>query len=153
MVIAAFRAVAEAHQARAALESSGIGANVVARDESLERLCADVFDDGFDVVVDEDDADPAIALVQTMWHENAIDIAKSASCPECGSLSVATIPRLWIFVIGAVVLYVTGLLVDQIELFSVVIGVVALVLLITPNRRCRECGARWANPRPGELGL
>jgi hypothetical protein len=143
VVIAAFKSVAEAHQARVALESAGVGAGVVPRDEALERRCADIFSDGFDVVVEASDADAAIAIVQDVWPDEFAADPPPERCSECGSLEVTAIPRLRIFLLAALVLYVAGILVHERDLFLLSTGIVGVLLFMAPNRRCRNCGERW----------
>ena len=114
------------------------------RQDAIERLCPDVFDDGFDVIVDSANAADAIALLQRIWtDETAIDVQAIAPCPACGSTDVLRIPRIRIFLIASVTLVCASLIFGQRDLFLLVIGIIAAALLVTPGRRCRRCGEVW----------
>lgn len=143
VVVAAFRSPQEASQARSFLQRENIAANMAPRQESLERLCADVFDDGFDVIVARDDAADAIALLQRVWPDDAIDAEVVARCPACDSTDVWHIPRARIFVIAAIVLVGASLVFGQRDLFLLVIAIIGAALVLTPARRCRACGEHW----------
>ena len=143
VVIAAFRSESEAQGARGALVAQNIEAEAVARDESLARLCPDLFTDGFDVVVNGEDADRAIAILRRLWPE-VIDVEPQERCPACEATTISRLPRLRIFLAAAIVLFLTSLFAGQQDLFLIATAVIAAVLLLTPNRRCRTCGERWS---------
>jgi hypothetical protein len=85
VVIAAFRSAAEAARARAALVEEGIAAEATGRREDIERLCADAFDDGVDVVVGAMDGERAIALLERLWpDETVVDALVLDRCAGLG---------------------------------------------------------------------
>lgn len=144
VVIAAFRSAEEASRARSFLIGQKIGANMMPRQDAIERLCPDVFDGGFDVIVGSTDAVNAIALLQRIWNdESAIDVVAVAPCPACGSTDILRIPRVRIFLIASLALICASLIFGQRDLFLVAIGVIGAALLLTPGRRCRRCGEVW----------
>jgi hypothetical protein len=143
VVIAAFRSSDEAARACAVLEEKGIAAEAGGRRDDLERLCADAFDDGFDVIVSAAEGDRAIALLQRMWPETAIDVQVLEQCPACGSTTVAHLPHLRPFLIAAAVLVAASFVFGQRDLFLLLVAIIGAVLILAPNRRCRECGERW----------
>jgi hypothetical protein len=147
VVIAAFRSAAEAHQARVALERAGVEADVISRNPALERMCDDVFEDGFDVIVGRSDAPAAIAVVQGIWPDEAEASAPIEQCAECGSAEVTAIPRVRIFILAAIVLYAIGVAVGERDMFVLSAGIVGVLLFMAPNRRCRNCGERWTGER------
>jgi hypothetical protein len=144
VVVAAFRQADEASRARSFLEREDITANMMPRQDALERLCPDVFADGFDVVVARTDAADAIALLQRIWpDEPTIHSEVDAHCPNCGSTDVTRVPRIRIFIIAALALYAGGLVFHQRDLFVLVIAIVGASLMVIPRSRCRTCGERW----------
>jgi hypothetical protein len=143
-VVAAFRSLDEAVAARDALQQEGIAAVAGPRNDGIERMCADAFDSGFDVIVSAADAEPAIALLRRIWpDEPAAEARAEERCPACGSGEVARVPRLRIFIAVALVMIAGSILFGQRELFLLVIAIVGGLLLLTPRRRCRVCGERW----------
>lgn len=143
VVIAAFRSAEEASRARSFLVAQKIAANMVPRQDALERLCPDVFDGGFDVIVDSADAANAIALLQRVWPDDSvIDVQAIAPCPACGSTDILRVPRIRIFLIATFTLVGASLMFGQRDLFLLVIGIIGAALLLTPARRCRSCGFR-----------
>jgi DNA-directed RNA polymerase subunit RPC12/RpoP len=148
VVIAAFRSSAEAEGARAALSIEGIAADVVPRTEELERLCADAFRDGVDVVVARIDAERAIVIVQSIWRdENPGRGRPVEQCPECGSTAIRHLPRLRILLIGVPLLLAAGALTGQRDLFLLMTAIVCVFVLLTPSTRCAACGHRWQRER------
>jgi hypothetical protein len=143
VVIAAFRSDAEADAARRMLAEEGVAADVFPRSASFERRCDDAFDDGFDVVVEPDRADAAIAIVQSLFPEPAALAQPPEICRDCGSQNIARLHRVRWFVAAAVVLLTIGVLIQERELFTLVVAIIGGILLLSPNRRCRSCGARW----------
>lgn len=114
------------------------------RQDAMERLCPDVFDGGFDVVVAASDAADAIALLQRIWpDESVLDVEATAPCPACASADVMRIPRIRIFIVAAVALIGASLVFGERDLFLLVIAIVGAALVLTPSRRCRNCGERW----------
>ena len=142
VVVAAFRSAEEASAARSFLVREKIAANMMPRQDAIERLCPDMFADGFDVIVSSNDAANAIALLHRMWPEDAIDVQIVDRCAACGSTDIMHIPRIRIFIVAAIALIATSLVVGQRDLFLLVIAVIGAVLLLTPGRRCRACGER-----------
>ena len=145
VVIAAFRSADEAAHARALLERQAIAAAAIDRQDSIERLCADVFEGGSDLVVESEDAEKAIAVLQRAWpEEKLVDAHVIDRCPACGSMDVARLARMRMF-IGAALLLIAGSLVfGQRDLFLLVIAIIGGVLVLTPARHCRACGERWS---------
>lgn len=143
VVIAAFRAASEAVAARGVLVREGFDAEVIRRSDDLPRRCDDVFDGGFDLIVEDRDTGGAIDVLQRLWPELATTGRVVEQCPVCGSAEVSTLPRLLIFVSSAVLLLAGGLLTGQRDLFFLLIAVMGALLLLTPGRRCRQCGERW----------
>jgi hypothetical protein len=142
VVIAAFRSRDEATEASEVLQREGIAADAGPRDESIERMCADALGMKFDVVVDAADAERGIALLRRIWPDDAQPEAVQR-CPACGASDVASLPRLRIFLVAALVL-ISGIAVfGERELFLLLIGIVGGLLLLTPRWRCRACGERW----------
>lgn len=146
VVVAAFRSESEASLAQSVLRADGLDAEAMPRDPSLPRLCADVFSDGFDVAVDEDRAADAIALLQTLWPDEAAagDVIR---CPECGAGDYRVIPRLWIFAACAAVLLLLGTITGERDLFLLTAAIIGSLLLFLPPARCTRCGHRWRPPR------
>ena len=148
VVIAAFRSPAEAAGARTALRAQGIAAEVVPRTDALERLCADVFQDGVDVVVPRGDAERAIVIVQAIWRDENPGRGKVIEqCPECGSTAIRHLPRLRILLIGIPLLVVGGALTGERDLFLLMAAIVGFFVLLTPSTRCVTCGHRWQRER------
>ncbi len=147
VVIAAFRSGAEAEQARRQLAGQGVAADVLPRNPNFERQCADLFDDGFDVVVAPEIADDAIAIVQGLWPDELPEGPQTEQCRDCGSNDVAALPRLRFFAIAALLLLIAGMILGERDLFALVIAIIGGILLVTPNRRCRTCGSRWNGQR------
>jgi hypothetical protein len=144
VVVAAFRSAEEASAARSFLVREKIPANMMPRQDAIERLCPDVFDDGYDVIVGSDDAAGAIALLQRIWpDESAIDVQVVTTCLSCGSTAVLHVPRIRIFLIASVVLVGISLVVGERDLFLLVIGIIGVALLLAPANRCRSCGEIW----------
>lgn len=149
VVIASFRSVAEAQIARAAIEEAGIDV-AVAVEQSL----------GIGVSVSATDADRAVAILRDLWpesHETAADDGQSEPerCPECGSSVFLRIRRLPFFLGFTALMLTLGVATDQRDLFTLMIGIVAALLFVGPNRRCLDCGERWrgwksAPPPPEE---
>lgn len=126
------------------LEREGIEAAVIPRQDALERLCDDVFDGGFDVIVESDDAAAAIAFIQRHWpDETPIDVEVLDRCPACGSTDVARLHRVRLFLIAAAILLAGNLIFGQRDLFLLVTAIVGAALVLTPAKRCRACGERW----------
>ncbi len=145
VVIAAFRSAEEAAYARTLLEREKISAAAIQRQNSIERLCPDAFEGGFDVVVGRPDAPAAIALLQRVFpEEKVLDAIVIDRCPACGSSDVMRIPRIRILVIAAVTLIAANLAFGQRDLFLLVIAIIAGALALTPALRCRTCGERWS---------
>lgn len=142
VVIAAFRARAEAVAASDALAASGTDALVSVRSDACPRLCEDLFEGGFDLIVDRADAAAAMEIVRRLWPEEP-GPERVVRCPACRSDSIARLPRLRLFLAVAGLLVVAGELTGQRELFVLVIGIVAVLFLIAKPMRCRECGERW----------
>lgn len=140
--VAAFRSWDEADEAQRVLRASSIEAQARPRDDSVERLCADVPECAFDVIVDARDAESAIALLRRRWPDEA-EATAEVRCPACGSTDVFRLPRLRIFLAVAAVMVAAGLAFDQRDLFLLVAAIIGGVLLLTPRWRCRACGERW----------
>lgn len=140
--VAAFRSWDEAAEAQRVLRANDIEAEARPRDDSIDRLCADVPECGFDVIVDAADAENAIALLRRRWPEEA-ETTPGVRCPACGSSDLFRLPRLRIFLAVAVVMTVAGFAFDQRDLFLLVVAIIGGVLLLTPRWRCRSCGERW----------
>lgn len=144
VVVAAFRSAEEASVARSFLIREKIAANMTPRQDALERLCPDMFDGGFDVIVAAADAANAIALLQRIWpDESAIDAEVVEPCMACRSTNVMRVPRIGIFIGAAITLVMASLLFGQRDLFLLVVAIIGAALLLTPGRRCRSCGERW----------
>jgi hypothetical protein len=143
VVIAAFRERPDAVAAERALASAAIASEVCARSNELPRLCVDAFADGFDVVVDESEANAAIALLQRLWPDEPLEARTAERCPECGSSDVFRLRRLLLFGFAAAALVVAGAMTGQNTLFVTMAAIVALLLAITPPWRCRACRASW----------
>ena len=148
VVIASFRSVAEAQIARSAIEEGGIEVTL-AREQSL----------GIGVAVSATDADRALAILRDVWPETeeaAGDDSWSEPerCPDCGSSDFLRIRRLPFFLFFTAIMLVLGIATDQRDLFTLMIGIVALLLFLGPNRRCLSCGERWRSwksaPKPPE---
>jgi predicted RNA-binding Zn-ribbon protein involved in translation (DUF1610 family) len=146
VVIAAFRSHAEAVRARDALEDEGIGARTSVRTDGIERRCAEAFEGGFDVIVDDQNADRSIALLQRIWPDET-PLAAETRCPACGSGDIWYVPRVRLLLLAAAVLFVTGIVTDERDLFLLMIAIVAILLLFTPAARCRSCGEHWRGRR------
>lgn len=145
VVIAAFRSADEAAHARTLLEREAIAAAAIDRQESIERLCADVFEGGFDVVVELADVARAIAVLQRAWpEEKLLDAHVIDRCAACGSVDVERLPRIRIFIGAALILIAASLVFGQRDLFLLVIAIIGGVLVLTPARHCRACGERWS---------
>ena len=142
-VIACFRSHDEAIAAERALTANGIVAGSGPRNAAFNRVCPDLFPDGFDVFVDAADAARGIAIVQHLWPDDVIDAVAIEPCPACGSTDTARLPRVKIFIAAAVVLFAAGVAFGQRDLFLLATGILGVILLVTPNRRCRSCGERW----------
>lgn len=95
------------------------------------------------MIVSAADGDRAIALLQRMWPETAIDVQVLEQCPACGSTAVARLLRLRLFLIAAAVLVAASFVFGQRDLFLLLVAIIGGVLILAPNRRCRECGERW----------
>ena len=147
VVIGAFRAPAEAGGARDAIRDAGISAEVVPRSDVLPRFCDDAFEGGFDVVVDRADAEAAIAILHRLWPDE-MRARPVPACPACGSSDVARLPRLRLFLLATAILLVAGELTKQRQIFTLVIGIFAVLLLIAKPMRCRSCGERWRGSAP-----
>ena len=148
MVIAAFRSSVEAEGARAALSIEGIAARVVPRSDAFERLCADAFRDGVDVVVAREDAERAIAIVQSIWRdENQGGGRPVEQCPECGSTAIRHLPRLRILLVAIPLLLAGGALTGERDLFLLMAAIVGFFVLLTPSTRCVSCGHHWQRER------
>jgi DNA-directed RNA polymerase subunit RPC12/RpoP len=145
VVIAAFRQEIEAGAAQDALEREGIVSEAGPRDDELDRLCADVFNAGFDVVVDRDEAEDAIAVLRRHWPDviDVTPIEPPVVCPACSSPAVARLPRVRLFFLAAIVLLIAGVITGQRELFLLLIGIIGGLLAITPPLVCDACGERW----------
>lgn len=145
VVIAAFRSSGDAGHARAMLEHERIAAEVIPRQDGIERLCEDAFDGGFDVIVESNDAGAAISFIQRHWpDETPIDAQVLDRCPSCGSTDVARIRRLRLFAIAAAALLAGNFAFGQRDLFLLVIAITGGALLLAPATRCRACGERWS---------
>jgi hypothetical protein len=142
VVIAAFLAASEAQEARTLLEAAAIEGAVVPRDGELPRRCADAFDGGWDVVVDDSQSDEALALLHRAWPA-AEELPSVETCPACGSRRIFILPRLLLFAAASALLLTFGSLTGERDLFFLVIAIVGGLLLLTPGRRCRDCGERW----------
>ncbi len=143
VVIAAFRSRDEAIAARDALQQEGIAADAAPRSDGIERMCADAFDLGFDVIVSAADAERAIGVLRRLWPDDAAEAKREERCSACGSTDVARVPRLRIFVVVALMMIVGSILFGERELFLLLAAIVGGLLLLTPRQRCRACGERW----------
>lgn len=145
VVVAAFRSAEEAAHARALLEREAIAAAAIDRQDSIERLCADAFEGGFDVVVESADAAKAIAVLQRAWPEEVLIEAHVVDrCAVCGSTDVTRLPRIRIFIFAALLLIGASVVFGQRDLFLLVVAIIAGVLVLTPAHHCRVCGERWS---------
>ena len=147
VVIAAFRARVEAEAACDAIVGAGMAADVVPRTNELPRLADDLFEGGFDLIVDRADAAAALEVVRRLWPDEPRR-EHVVRCPACGSTSISRLRRLRIFLVVAVLLLILGEITSQRELFVLVIGIVAVLLLIAKPMRCRDCGERWRGEPP-----
>lgn len=145
MVVAAFREWSEAGLAQQALSAQGIAAASHPQGNAFERLCADVFTGGVDVVVDRERAADAIAIIERLWPV-PVEASTVERCEACSSTDLASLPRLRLFLWSATVLLVAGVALDLRDLFTLVAAIVGVILLLSPNRRCRACGERWTAP-------
>ncbi|HEU4521870.1 MAG TPA: hypothetical protein VFT12_07700 [Thermoanaerobaculia bacterium] len=134
MVIAWFRSPGEAQIARARLEAEGIAATLASGN-------------GYGIAVAADDVERALAILESIWPDEspaperpAIDIER---CPECGSGDLLRIRRLPFFIISTTLLLLAGHAVGQLDLFAILIAVIAGLLFFGPNRRCLSCNERW----------
>jgi hypothetical protein len=143
VVVAAFKSPVEARAAVAALEDAQITADLTARDHTLERLCVDAFDSGYDVIVDRAEAATAIAVLQRLWPQDALTIAPPERCPACGSTAVSRLPRIRLFLIATAILVVVGSIAGERDLFLLLIVIVGALVLLAPGRRCNACNERW----------
>ena len=142
VVVAAFRSWDEAVAAQRALQGEGIAGEVGPRVDGIERMCADAFDEGIDVVVSGADAERAIAVLRKLWPDEA-EPDLEERCPACRSNDIARLPRLRIFVIIALLLVVGSIFFGQRNLFLLLAAIVGGLLLLTPHRSCRRCGEKW----------
>jgi hypothetical protein len=143
VVVAAFKVHSEAAFTCAALAREDIAAEVGERTDALPRLCVDAFDGGFDVIVESVGAQAAIGVIQHLWPEEPRALPFVERCPACDASEISRLPRLRLFVLAAALLVVIGAIVGERDLFLLVIGIVAVLLLIAPGRLCRACGERW----------
>jgi hypothetical protein len=144
VVVAAFRLAEEASRARSFLLQEKIAANMTPRQEGIERLCPDLFDGGFDVLVSRENAADAIALLQRIWPEaRANDAPIIERCPACGSTDVGRVRKIRILIIATIALLAGSFMFGEKELFLLAIGIVAAAVVLTPGRHCRACDERW----------
>ena len=103
---------------------------------------------GIKVVVREEDYDAAADILDFPAEETQ-DAAEEPKptpptlrphCPSCGLTTIATVPKLRIFVCFGFLLYGVGLVVSQLALAAVAIAAVAIALLATSSHRCTSCG-------------
>jgi hypothetical protein len=142
VVVAAFRLSDEAARAQRALQQEGIAGEAGPRAEGIERMCADAFDSGFDVVVNAADAERAIAVLRRLWPDEAEPLVE-VRCGACRSSDVARLPRLRIFLLAALLMVVGSIVFGERNLFLLLTAIIAGLLLLTPRWRCRACGERW----------
>ena len=142
VVVAAFRLSDEAEAAQSALRQEGIASEAGPRTAGIERMCADAFDSGFDVVVDEAEAERAIALLRRLWPDEA-EPPVEVRCPACRSSDVTRLPRLRIFLLAAMLMVAGSIVFGERDLFLLLTAIIAGLLLLTPRWRCRACGERW----------
>ncbi|HUP65421.1 MAG TPA: hypothetical protein VM557_09085 [Thermoanaerobaculia bacterium] len=64
-------------------------------------------------------------------------------CPECGADQVKTYPMVLGAIASVTLLMAIGWSIGQEETFYLASAIVALLLLLGPNRRCLACGERW----------
>lgn len=148
VVIAAFRQAADAETARAALEGEQIAAEVRDRAEALPRLDAGAFHFETYLLVEAGDAEAAMRVLHLLWPDEPIPPRDAPRCPACGSPAIAKLPRVAIFAVAVLVLFVVGELTGQRELFLLVMLIAGALLVIAPGRRCRVCGERWRGGPP-----
>jgi hypothetical protein len=141
VVVAAFLSRDEALLSAETLESEKIASEVFPRREDLPRLCADVFDAGFDLVVEAGDADAALAALRRLWPDDVT--LEPERCPVCGSMNIRHLPRIRLFAVATFVLLIGGLVTGERDLFLLVIGIVGVLLVMTPVNHCRACRHQW----------
>jgi len=73
--------------------------------------------------------------------------AESLLCPACGLATIATLPKLRIFVCLAVLIGAVGMVVKQLDLAAVAIAVVSLAVAAAPRHRCTSCGETFSAER------
>lgn len=139
VVVASFRQAQEAEMARATLAAQGIAA-VVGRDAAAGGPW-------IGIAVQDAHAEQALEVLEGIWGTEAARAPESIAlerCPDCGSESVARLPRLRLLALAALLLIGAGALTGQQTLFLLTLAIVAAVILAAPNRRCRNCGERWS---------
>jgi hypothetical protein len=141
VVVAAFLSRDEALLSSATLDGEQIASEVFPRREDLPRLCVDVFDAGFDLVVAEADADAALAALRRLWPDDVT--LEPERCPVCGSMNIRHLPRIRLFAAATFVLLIGGLATGERDLFLLVIGIVGVLLVMTPTNHCRACRHQW----------
>ena len=65
------------------------------------------------------------------------------SCPECGSTEIRTTSTIFAAAFGVAILMTIGWLTGFEDLFYLAAAIVALILMLGPNRRCLQCEKRW----------
>lgn len=99
------------------------------------------------LVVAAADADRALQVLEGIWPDEPAPeepkVFEVTRCAECGSSDVVRIRRLPAFIILTTLLLVVGHVVGQIELFGILIAIVAGIFFFGPNRRCASCGELW----------
>lgn len=123
----------------------------------IEHAISERAADGkYEVRVRDADSDRADEVVNRIWGVDA-RAAQAASraddapypereeCESCGSTDIATTPRFAMFFIGSIMAvgmtYVATRAISPLVFFLV--AGIAIAVLVTDRRRCRECGYGW----------
>ncbi|HVR42063.1 MAG TPA: hypothetical protein VMS56_01355 [Thermoanaerobaculia bacterium] len=154
LVIATLTDAREADTARAALGSAGIAARVTTIATPKLGAGGERVDVRFGVSVAPHDARHAIEILHarlTSTDGDAIELdldeplepPRHVRCPECESEQVRTTSTVIGALLGAAVLAAVGWAIGQEDVFYLAAVIVALILVLGPNRRCLQCGHRW----------
>lgn len=105
---------------------------------------------GVALMVTAGEAEDARRMIAALWpvaEPKLIAAAPDDRCPGCGSSESSRLPRLHLFLAALVLATIAGFISGQMRLFMLTVAVVAVALLLTPDRRCVSCGERWRSSR------
>lgn len=155
MVIATFAERSEAEASGELLRHAGLSASVSTIVTPKISPRAEGADVKYGVVVPAIEARRAMEMLQDglpIRPEASFELdleepleppAAPLTCPECGSIRIRTISTILVAAGGVALLATIGWLTGQQDLFYLAATIVALILVLGPNRRCLDCGKRW----------